>query len=153
MDSQFNSEQHKTQWLWISLRASHLPLDFLNDVWNTVSKPLLNRGTLHMPIRGHSFWKHSCLRGQTHVAWVCVCDSPESQETGFSCHTQPQTATLFVLFACRSQGFHLLRLQRLQPTRLLLRISRCEKHFFICLLIFIHSKGGIVGGSKRVSHD
>ncbi len=44
-------------------------------------------------------------------------------------------------------------LQRMQPTRLLLRISRCEKHFFICLLIFIHSKAGIVGGSKQVSHD
>ncbi len=85
------------EWLWISLRASRLPLDFLNDVWNSVPKPLLNRGTLHMPIRGHSFWKHSCLRGQTHVAWVCVCDSPDSQETWFSCHTAPDCYTACVV--------------------------------------------------------
>lgn len=62
-------------------------------VFHSVPKPLVNRGTLHMPIRGHSFWKHSCLRGQTHVAWICVCDSPDSQETWFSCHTAPDCYT------------------------------------------------------------
>ncbi len=82
-----------------------------------------------------------------------VCVTLQIPRRQGSAATQPQTATLLVLFACRSQGFNLLRLQRMQPTRLLLRISRCEKHFFICLLIFIHSKAGIVGGSKQVSHD
>lgn len=43
-----------------------------------------------------------------------VCVTVQIPRRQGSAATQPQTATLLVLFACRSQGFHLLRLQRMQ---------------------------------------
>lgn len=86
------------------------------------------------------------LPKRTDTCGVCMCVFPAIPRGQDSAATQPQTATLFVRFTCWSQGFHLLRLQRMQPTR----NSRWEKRFLFAYFLSIQ---GWHGGGFWASHD
>lgn len=105
-------------------------------------------GTLHMPIRGHSFRKHSCLRGQTHVACVCVCFHRFPGDRIQLPHNPRPLHCLCGLLADHKDSTYwdFRGCSRLGTTDG--RSVSLFAYFF-----FYPFKDGTVGGSKQVSHD